>query len=47
MSILWKPLIVKFLKAYFPLDKKETPNNIAHNDNGGGISNNSNHEKEN
>jgi lysophospholipid acyltransferase 5 len=44
MSILWKPLIVKFMKIYFPFDKKEEVSNSADT---ATISNNTKHEKEN
>lgn len=42
MSILWKPLVVKFLKTYFPLDDKK---NVANNS--AAIPNSNNHEKAN
>lgn len=44
MSILWKPLLVKFLKIYFPFDKKEE---VSNNTDSAAISNNAKHEKEN
>lgn len=47
MSILWKPLVVKFLKIYFPLDKKEVPNNANIDATAAAISNSLNHEKTN
>lgn len=43
MSILWKPLIVKAMKIYFPLEKKSDENNVKD----ATISNNVNHEKAN
>lgn len=43
MSILWKPLILKVMKIYFPLDKKEE-NNIQVD---ATISNNVKHDKTN